>query len=181
MMDVLDRVSRVIRNEAHGGGLNPVQWEALRYLDRANRFSRSPGALTTYLGATKGTVSQTLLALERKGLVSRSRDPADKRAVRIDLTASGQAKLAEDPLRALEAAVDALPADQRQRLDTDLRALLHQMLAARGGRPFGVCHTCRFFQRSHPEGQPHRCGLLKVALSADDSARICVEHTPAGE
>ena len=36
------------------------------------RSANSPGALTRYLGATKGTVSQTLMALARKGYVSKS-------------------------------------------------------------------------------------------------------------
>ena len=62
----LERLARIMRAREHEGGLNPAQWEALRYLSRANRFSDSPGALTRYLGATKGTISQTLMALERK-------------------------------------------------------------------------------------------------------------------
>ena len=61
----LERLARLMRAREHEDGLNPAQWEALRFLSRANRFSNAPGALTRYLGATKGTVSQTLMALER--------------------------------------------------------------------------------------------------------------------
>ena len=39
---LLERLARVLQNEAHTGGLKPTQWEALRYLARANRFSRTP-------------------------------------------------------------------------------------------------------------------------------------------
>ena len=66
----LERLARVMRAREHEDGLNPAQWEALRFLTRANRFSNSPGALTRYLGATKGTISQTVMALERKGFIS---------------------------------------------------------------------------------------------------------------
>lgn len=63
---LLERIGRVLQNDGHSEGLKPTQWEALRYFARANRFSRSPSALTAYLGMTKGTVSQTVGALEKR-------------------------------------------------------------------------------------------------------------------
>jgi DNA-binding MarR family transcriptional regulator len=63
--------TRLMRAGEHEGGLNPAQWEALRYLSRANRFSNSPIALTRFLGSTKGTISQTIEALERKGFITK--------------------------------------------------------------------------------------------------------------
>ena len=56
---LIERLGRLTTTEAHAEGLLPVQWEVLRYLDRANRYSRTAVALTAYLGITKGTVSQT--------------------------------------------------------------------------------------------------------------------------
>jgi predicted transcriptional regulator len=60
---LIDRLERLTR-AGEGLGLNPAQWEALRFLARANRFSRSPAAVADYLASTRGTVSQTLIALE---------------------------------------------------------------------------------------------------------------------
>lgn len=172
---LLERLSRVLQNEAHAGGLKPTQWEVLRYLDRANRFSRTPSGMTAYLGMTKGTVSQTLNALERKGLVRKTADAADKRLVHLDLTRDGARMLASDPLESiLKAETSATTALERQ-----LEALLGDLLRRRGGRPFGVCNTCRFFSENAPDGSPHRCTLLNAALSDDDSRRICVEQEPA--
>src|SRR3546814_7076019 len=54
---LLDRLSRLTRELQFVDGLNPAQWEALRFLATANKYSRSPTALAEYLGATKGTVS----------------------------------------------------------------------------------------------------------------------------
>ena len=48
---LIERIGRLLSTDAHAGGLLPVQWEALRY--RANRFSRTPAALTAYLGLTR--------------------------------------------------------------------------------------------------------------------------------
>ena len=175
---LLERLSRVLQNEANSAGLKPAQWEALRYLARANRFSRSPSALTAYLGTTKGTVSQTLIALERKGLVVKAPDAANRRHVAIDVTPKGSRMLQDDPTDAVLRAASDLPEQDRQALTRTLGRLLAEALRERGGRPFGLCRSCRYFRANDPDGAPHRCGLLGVALSADDSARICVEQEP---
>lgn len=176
---LLERLARVLQNEAHAGGLKPTQWEALRYLARANRFSRTPSALTAYLGMTKGTVSQTLGALERKGLVAKETDPADRRQVRIALTEAGNRLLEDDPIDGLSQATSVLSEADRTALSAGLQALLTETLDRRGGRPFGVCRTCRFFRPDDPDGAPHRCALLEAPLTAEDSGQICVEQEAA--
>lgn len=176
VVQLLERLGRQIVNDGHHQGLKPVQWEVLRFLDRANRFSRSPTALTTYLGSTKGTVSQTLMALERKGWVRKQPLARDKRSVELQLTAAGRELLTHDPLSRLEGAVDPIASEQRVELEAMLRRILTQRLADQDARPFGLCHTCRHFGRDDPRGKPHRCRLLDVPLSAQDSEKICVEQ-----
>ena len=95
---LIERIGRLLSTDAHAGGLLPVQWEALRYLGRANRFSRTPAALTAYLGLTKGTVSQTVHALEARGLVTKQVDPVDRRGRRLSLSPAGRTLLMRDPL-----------------------------------------------------------------------------------
>ncbi|MEM9195330.1 MAG: MarR family transcriptional regulator [Myxococcota bacterium] len=48
-------------------------------------------ALTDYFGVTKGTVSQTLKALERRGLIEKRNDPDDGRRQRCSFTEEGKA------------------------------------------------------------------------------------------
>ena len=78
---LVDRLSRIAHSLQFSEGLNPAQWNALRFLARANKYSTSPGVLADYLGCTKGTISQTLIALESKGLVARIRCDEDRRKV----------------------------------------------------------------------------------------------------
>ncbi len=180
--DLIDRLGRLVRSQEQAGGLNPAQWEALRYLARANRFSRSPGALAEFLGSTKGTASQTVLALERKGLVRRERDPDDRRAVRLGLTGAGRTHLRRDPLREFAGAASALTKEAQNGLSAGLGDILGQLQRHNGRRPFGTCQHCRFFQRRGAAKQsdgPHRCILLDVALSEADSGLICVEQEEA--
>lgn len=176
---LLERIGRVLQNDGHSDGLKPTQWEALRYFARANRFSRSPSALTAYLGMTKGTVSQTIGALENKGLIEKATGDADRRQVRIEVTAKGEKLLKRDPLEVMAASLSKLPASQRQELKEDLSDFLRAALRRREGRPFGACKTCRYYQKNAQGGGPHKCGLLDEPLSKADGEMICVEHEEA--
>ena len=90
--ELIERMANLLRAEARrvDGQLQPVHLQALAYLARCNRYSDTAGALTEYLGLTKGTVSQTLNVLEREGLIAREEDPADRRRVRLRLTPAGR-------------------------------------------------------------------------------------------
>ena len=177
VIDTLERLCTLLRTDARQRalphGLRPVQVEALLYLDRCNRYSDTPLAVTEYLGSTKGTVSQTLKALERKGLLTKSADPEDKRVVRLRLTPAGR-ELSEElavPPALQQALIDGrVPTD---RLAADLQRLLTGMQRAAGHKTFGTCHTCRFFGR---EASGFRCGLTEEPLTSADSMRICREH-----
>ena len=177
----LERLARVLRAREHEDGLNPAQREALRYLARANRFSNTPGALTRYLGATKGTISQTLMALERKGLITKAARNA-KKAVHLTLTQQGLAVLAKDPWVELAAEAEALGGKTRRRMQRGLEELLEHALRRAGLASFGACSGCRFFRergRHGDPGGPHLCMLFEDALSDEDAGRICIAHEAA--
>lgn len=176
---LLERLARLVQNDAHSSGLKPTQWEALRYLARANRFSRSPGALTAYLGMTKGTVSQTLQALERKGLIEKHAAAIDRRSVKINLTKAGETLLADDPLGDLEASINALTKNEQKLFGAMLEGLMKNMLHRRGGKAFGACKTCRHFRGDKNQGAPFFCSLLSEPLSKSDSEMICAEQEAA--
>jgi DNA-binding MarR family transcriptional regulator len=177
----LERLARVLRAREHEDGLTPAQREALRYLARANRFSNTPGALTRYLGATKGTISQTVMALERKGLIAKAARDA-KKSVRLTLTDKGRETLASDPWVQLEHAMDKLGGKTRRRMQRGIEALLAGEIARGDLASFGTCASCRFFHekgRDGDAGGPHLCMLFEVALSDEDAGRICIEHADA--
>ncbi|MEO1034957.1 MAG: MarR family winged helix-turn-helix transcriptional regulator [Pseudomonadota bacterium] len=175
---LIERLGRLGRSGRGEDAMNPVQWESLAYFARANRFSRSPGALTEYLGATKGTVSQTINSLERKGLVRKRVAAEDRRAISVDLTRSGEKMLAAKLPSAVDDALAGLSAVERRQLGRSLEKVLSGALQRRDMQHFGLCRTCRFFQRNHADGDPHRCGLLEEPLRDSDAELICREQTP---
>jgi DNA-binding MarR family transcriptional regulator len=180
--EVLSRLARLARGAQHRNGLNPAQWEALRYLARANRYSRSPKELSAFLGATKGTVSQTLIALNRKGLITRRRRPKDGRGLELELTAAGWTMLGADPLGRFAQAVANLPEGARGALLDNLVAVMREVQRLDGYAGFGVCRTCVHFCHglaSDEPGGPHRCGLTGEPLSPHECRQICAKHKHA--
>ncbi len=178
-IELIERLARLVTNEGHAHGLKPAQWEALRYLARANRFSRTPGGLTAYLGLTKGTVSQTLMSLERAGFVQKTAYPGDGRSVRLDLTEKGRALLPLDGMATFRAAFEALPPPLRAALGEGIAAMVTSVLAARSGRPFGICRTCRHFAPDARGEGLHYCRLLKQPLEEAEAGQICQEQEAA--
>ena len=174
----LERLARLLRAEGHAGGLNPAQWEALRYLARANRFSNSPIALTAYLNATKGTISQTVKALERKGLIVKAPRPGERRSIVLELTEKGRTSLASDPLNQLNAALDAVGGKSRRRMAKTADEILSAESKRRKLQSFGSCKSCRFFRESSEQGK--LCMAFEQPLTAEDMRLICVAHVQRG-
>lgn len=178
---LLERLARIVRAREHEADLNPAQWEAMRYLARCNRYSDSPSALTAYVGATKGTVSQTINALVRKGLVAKRPRDGERRSVRLELTEEGRRQLERDPWQDVAKQIDTIPLVIWNALRSNLSELLRNELKRRGNAPFGRCLTCRNFLRNKvdsPPATPHYCRLLEEPLSDEDAGRLCVEHRP---
>lgn len=176
---LIDRLDRLARSGEQPQALNPAQWEALRFLSRANRFSRTPAGVADYLGSTRGTVSQTLIALEQKGYVARTPSLRDKRSIELSLTPLGEAAMTRDPLSELARDIDAATDGHPGGLLELLRATLRTAIARNEGRAFGVCRSCRYFRSDAEPGAaaPHRCALLREPLSEADAQSICVEHS----
>ena len=98
-LQVLSRLSRLARHldrarraafAAHG--LEPWEFDVLSALRRQGPpYQLSPGALLHATLVTSGTMTNRIDRLAAAGLVSRRRDPQDKRGVLVALTDRGQA------------------------------------------------------------------------------------------
>ncbi len=178
--ELVERIAALLRSEQRrtgGSGLQPVHVQVLDYLARCNRYSNTPIAVTSYLGSTKGTTSQSLLVLKRKGLIRKVTDPKDRRVVRLALTDKGrrlQQRLA--PSSDWLKACCQLDDDARASAEATLEQLLRSLQRAGGNRTFGQCRTCRHLL--HEPGSRFRCGLTREPLAAADTEKICYEHSP---
>lgn len=166
-------VHQSVRDDAVRHGLLPIHLQVLAYLARANRYSDIPIAIAEYFGLTRGTVSQSLALLERRGLVVRQADARHGRRVHLQLTPQGQAVLDDGWSRQIGEALGA--AADAPRVERVLRELLRGLQRRNGQRAFGICHQCAHFRRG--DDGDARCGLTGEPLVEEQSRRICREWT----
>ncbi len=179
VFDLIERMAALIRSEERKKctelGLQPVHLQVLDYLSRCNRYSDTPAALTNYLGMTRGTVSQTLLLLEKKGFIKKTTDATDRRVVHLRLLSEGNAILKQARTSDLfnQAALLFKEHDFINNEEMFMKALT-ALQKANKSQSFGLCKTCQYFTTT-PDS--FTCGLTKEQLSQNDSEKICQEHS----
>lgn len=171
---IINRLARLDAAETWSDDLNPAQVSALEYLSRANRFSRAPSHVAEYLGTTRGTMSQTLKALTRKGYIAEARSMTDKRSIRYDLTDMGWQVVSQHP--DWSGFVEDMRSQEQAALLNALSKLLKARVEKQGGRPFGLCHSC-VYHRKTKDGA--FCKLLDLALASEEPGQICHEQVAA--
>lgn len=176
--EMLVHVGRIARCEAQAPSLTAAQWSALRFFAHANRISCTPSAFARFHATTRGTASQTVKSLESAGFLARQRADEDGRSVVFELTAAGWAQLAADPINRLTAAIDALPAAQREALSAALQQLAGDLGADRGGQAFGSCGQCAYLGTEVESECLYRCLCTGTALQASDFGRLCANFSP---
>lgn len=181
LLDLISRLANLMRSEfrrvGSDEGLQPVHVQALLFLEQANRFSNTPQALAEYLGLTKGTVSQSLLLLDRRGLIERYQDEIDRRVVRLRLSTLGEAFLNEsNPSGLWHMATRDISANRVRYSVSVLRAALYELQGFTGGPAFGVCNTCVYCQRKSQ--RIHHCTWFGERLSGPETRKICRDQVP---
>ena len=176
LLELVERLGNLMRTELRKSGsdesLQPVHLQALTFLGKANRYSNTPQALTDYLGLTKGTVSQTLLLLDRRGLIERYQDDIDRRVVRLRLSASGEQYLYEaQPALAWQNATRNLSPNRIRNAVSALRETLTQLQDDNDGSHFGECSACTWCQKQSQRN--YKCGLMGERLSGPETRKIC--------
>jgi MarR family transcriptional regulator, negative regulator of the multidrug operon emrRAB len=179
----IERIGSLIRAEERKKctalGLQSVHLQALTYLALCNRYSNTPAALANYLGMTRGTISQTLLLLEKKGLIKKASDPNDKRIVRVVLSPSGH-EILEQAGRAdlFRRAQGYLENEGLSDCELIIEKVLTALQLANDTHTFGLCQTCRHY---NAQNDHFVCGLTREILTKADSEKICQEHSVSRE
>ena len=169
-----------LRKAGSDESLQPVQLQALIYLSKANRYSNTPQALADYLGLTKGTVSQTLLLLDRRGLIERFEDDVDRRVVRLRLSSAGERLLYEaQPALPWQNATRNISPNRVRNAVSALREALVTLQQDNEGTTFGDCQTCTWCQKLSQ--RIYRCGRMGDRMSGPETRKICRIYAPKVE
>lgn len=108
--------------------LTTSQLAALRRIARRGRLSA--GDVARGISVSQATITGVLDRLERRGLVTRTRDPEDRRRVVIELTELGREVVSTSPPPLHERFVlrlAELPQAERQEIDRVLRRIVRMM------------------------------------------------------
>ncbi len=180
LFDLIERMGALIRSEERkkctAVGLQPVHLQALNYLSRCNKFSDTPAALATFLGMTRGTVSQTLSLLEKKGYVKKISDVKDRRVVHLELMPEGKSILEQGKPAELFIKATAMMENNNDvtKYAVGFEKALTALQKANNSPSFGICKTCHYFTKTDAGAL---CGLFKQPLIQEETEKICHEHT----
>lgn len=184
-VELLIQAARAWYFEGDQHGLRDREWMALRFLGRANRFSRTPTALAGFIGATKTTASQIVKTLESKSYLARKPSREDKRSVVLCVTAQGEKCLSQhDPINHVLNAVAALGADECTRLRSSLTRILNHLDATHQRLNASTCRDCMFLAERGPAHVKGRatagfmCRLYRAPISLEETELLCTnfEH-----
>ncbi|WP_342279243.1 MarR family transcriptional regulator [Bradyrhizobium ottawaense] len=155
-------------------GLSDREWMALRFLARANRFSRTPTALASFLGTTRSVASQIAAVLESKGLMVRKPSAEDKRSIALCITSEGEKVLERDPINVLRDQLVTLELPDRSQLRDTLRRVLDGLDVAKRRHNADVCGRCMFLIESGEGKDRHfKCRLFRKSIAPRDTTLLC--------
>lgn len=135
---VVGKMSKRLNALARGGGLTPTQLSVLGSIARRGPLRLTELAEAESLNPTM--VSRVVAALDEQGLVRRKPDPDDRRAGRVEVTATGRRtheRLRAERGRVITQGLAALTPGEVQKVEQALpalEALVEAMARAPGSR-----------------------------------------------
>ncbi|RLK50774.1 MarR family transcriptional regulator [Alkalispirillum mobile] len=157
--------------------VTPLQWIALNYFAIANTASRTVSGFAAYNATSKGTASQVVNVLERRGLVSKTRSSEDGRSTRIAVTERGARALRDHPENRLNEAIGHLPPADQAALERIVSGLLTELETDNPQLTVGTCHDCSCLEAGG-DGAALYCWRKEQTLQQKDLNQICVQHEP---
>ena len=183
----LSRVGMAMRvddwSRAKATGLNPTQLAILGLLEGRGEDGLGVKEVAAHLGVSQPTATDSINALERKGLIEKRPGASNKRAVRVALTPDGLATLqAADREKSLaEQAVGALGAGAQQDLLLTLITMIRHLQETDAIPVQRMCVSCRYFApNAHKDAaRPHHCKFVDAAFGQRDLRIDCRDHLEA--
>lgn len=179
----IERLSAVVRSlqwsAAYAEGLYPAQLQVLQLCAARQGEGLTLSALAAELSVSVPTMSDTVSALERKGLLVRRSHPTDRRATVVEVTDAGRQLLDrlqqwDAPLRA---ALEVLPEARRETGYEFLLELLRRLWRDGVITMPRMCLTCRWLRYDERTyATTYRCELLGMDLVPLQLRLDCPDH-----
>jgi DNA-binding MarR family transcriptional regulator len=184
LRDGLDRIGAALRADlwtvAETAGLNPTQAYVLTFIAGRDKKGVRVRAIAAHLGVSQPTATDSVAALIRKGLLKKSADNDDGRAVAIRITSAGR-----DIVRGIgiattstERALETLSTSEQTTLLQLVIKTIRALQIAGAISPQRMCVACRHFRPyAHDDARaPHHCAYVDAAFGAEALRLDCGEH-----
>jgi DNA-binding MarR family transcriptional regulator len=187
LRDGLERLATVLKADqwsaANAVGLNPTQGLVLSFLAGRGANGMRVKDVAAHLGVTQPTATDSVNALERKGLVRKGADADDARAIAVRVTAAGKTAVKAIGLTtmATDRALAALTPGEQADMLLLVTKLIRSLQIAGALPDQRICATCKYFQpHAHASAdKPHHCAFVNAAFGARHLRLDCAEHEPA--
>lgn len=184
--EALARVAMVMRadewSRAKTTGLNPTQLAILELLE-GRRDGLAVKDIAANLGVSQPTATDSIAALERKGLATKRNAGTDRRGVNVAITQEGLAVLKAGSAgeSAAERSLDALADHEQEDLLVTLVKMIRTLQEIDAIPIQRMCATCRYFAPfAHSDAaRPHHCNFVDAAFGQRDIRIDCRDHETA--
>lgn len=162
--------------------LNPTQTQILTLLLEQG-ITLSASDISTRLGVTRASASDSISAVEAKGLIRKQSSPTDGRSVAIQLTAKGQRVARELAVWPEDVTQIFFGMSEHER-GVFLNLLSKTIAGLQQQRSIPIsrmCVTCIHFRphQYEDDDKPHHCALIDAAFGNESLRLNCPEHEPA--
>ena len=177
----LERISQAFRvllwSESKEFSLSPIQVQVLIFLLHHSEEKRKVSYLADEFNMTKATISDTIKALDQKGLIKKVAEPHDTRSYVIHLTKKGIDIAGKTSVftRELQIPIDKLNPDDKENLLLSLIGVIHHLNKAGVITIQRMCVTCIHYKPASNKN-PHFCKLLNKKLEGSELRIDCPEH-----
>lgn len=155
--------------------LSPIQIQILIFLKYHEQKYCTVNSLAEEFNMTAPTISDSVKALVKKGLVKKIKNLQDKRFYYLNLTAKGE-KLINQSQSFVDVLFQSLTSINQTEKETLLSSLLKIIYDLHSKSILitkRMCFTCTYFQRNNGE---YYCSLLEMNLEQKDLRIDCPEH-----
>ncbi|MDT7887907.1 MAG: MarR family winged helix-turn-helix transcriptional regulator [Desulfurococcales archaeon] len=181
ILSLVDRISRaydyILRKCSSKHGITTLQAELLLLAGKSNIGDRGVTKTSRMLLVTQPTVSDSISALARKGLIEVSQSDFDKRITRIKLSVKGE-KIFRDLQTCIETfkeAIKIFDAESQEDLFKSFMMLTHSLYELGIVKEARMCLTCRHLSR---DAETYYCSLLGVKMTLRELKIDCQDHEP---
>ncbi len=189
IVEALAKITQVHRillwDIAKNEGLSPLQMQFLEYVNRYPAEICTVSAIAREFDLTRPTVSDSLRALEEKGLVFKEKEESDRRTSFLGITAEGKRIVKRlsrwhDPMLAV---LGGLPGDQKEGVLLFLMRLISAFFGEGIISVPRVCIACAQFKWNEfpSSSKPHHCTLTGKRMSDADLNIGCGSYTVSNE